>query len=181
VSLPTRRSSDLVREFFGLKAYNEFEEINSDPAIADALRQLYDHPDYIELYPGIVAEDAKEPMVPGVGIGPTYTISRAILSDAVTLVRGDRFYTVDYTAANLTNWGFTEAASDTNINHGCVGYRLFIKAFPNHFKYNSVYVHHPLAIPSENKKIMESLNRADLFDYERPTFIPPRIPILGYN
>src|SRR5277367_333613 len=30
----------------------------------------------------------------GVGICPTYTISRAILSDAVTLVRGDRFYTV---------------------------------------------------------------------------------------
>src|SRR5690606_21563888 len=82
------------REFFGLKAYNEFEEINSDPAIADALRQLYDHPDYVEMYPGIVAEEAKEPMVPGVGIAPTYTISRAILSDAVTLVRGDRFYTV---------------------------------------------------------------------------------------
>lgn len=33
-------------------------------------------------------------MVPGVGIAPTFTISRAILSDAVVLVRGDRFYTV---------------------------------------------------------------------------------------
>jgi hypothetical protein len=33
-------------------------------------------------------------MVPGVGITPTYTISRAVLSDAVALVRGDRFYTV---------------------------------------------------------------------------------------
>ena len=30
----------------------------------------------------------------GAGITPTFTISRAILSDAVTLVRGDRFYTV---------------------------------------------------------------------------------------
>ena len=46
------------------------------------------------MYPGIVAEEAKKPMVPGVGIAPTYTISRAILSDAVALVRGDRFYTV---------------------------------------------------------------------------------------
>ena len=33
-------------------------------------------------------------MIPGVGIAPTYTISRAVLSDAVALVRGDRFYTV---------------------------------------------------------------------------------------
>ena len=46
------------------------------------------------MYPGIVAEEAKSPMAPGVGICPTYTISRAILSDAVTLVRSDRFYTV---------------------------------------------------------------------------------------
>jgi hypothetical protein len=33
-------------------------------------------------------------MVPGVGIAPTFTISRAVLSDAVALVRGDRHYTV---------------------------------------------------------------------------------------
>jgi hypothetical protein len=37
-------------------------------------------------------EEAKEPMIPGVGIAPTYTISRAVLSDAVALVRGDRHY-----------------------------------------------------------------------------------------
>ena len=42
----------------------------------------------------MVVEAAKTPMVPGVGIAPNYTISRAILSDAVALVRGDRFYTV---------------------------------------------------------------------------------------
>lgn len=65
-----------------------------DPKVADQLRHLYEHPDYVEMYPGIVAEEAKVPMVPGVGICPTYTISRAILSDAVTLVRSDRFYTV---------------------------------------------------------------------------------------
>lgn len=82
------------RKFFGLKEYQTFEEINSDPEIAGALRNLYEHPDHIELYPGIVAEEPKIPMVPGAGICPTYTISRAILSDAVVLVRGDRFYTV---------------------------------------------------------------------------------------
>lgn len=97
------------RKFFGLKPYDKFEEINSDPYIADQLRHLYEHPDYVELYPGIIAEEAKEPMVPGVGIAPTYTISRAVLSDAVALVRGDRFYTVSrrllsVCVSTLTAW-----------------------------------------------------------------------------
>lgn len=82
------------RKFFGLKVHDTFESINSDPVVADQLKHLYEHPDYVEMYPGLVSEDAKVPMVPGVGIAPTFTISRAILSDAVTLVRGDRFYTV---------------------------------------------------------------------------------------
>lgn len=56
------------RKHFGLKPYEKFEDINSDPEIADSLRNLYEHPDFVELYPGLVAEEAKEPMVPGVGI-----------------------------------------------------------------------------------------------------------------
>ena len=56
------------RKHFGLKPYETFEDINSDPGISEALRHLYEHPDFVELYPGIVAEEAKEPMVPGVGI-----------------------------------------------------------------------------------------------------------------
>lgn len=84
------------RKFFGLKEYETFEEVNSDPEVAEQLRNLYEHPAHIELYPGLVAEEAKVPMVPGAGICPTYTLSRAILSDAVALVRGDRFYTVSF-------------------------------------------------------------------------------------
>lgn len=90
------------RKFFKLKPHDSFESINSDPKVAEQLRHLYEHPDFVELYPGIVCEEAKTPMVPGVGIAPTFTISRAILSDAVCLVRGDRFYTIDYHAKNLT-------------------------------------------------------------------------------
>jgi cytochrome P450 len=168
------------REFFGLAKHKTFEDINPDPVVANTLRQLYDHPDYVELYPGIVAEGDKKPMVPGVGIGPTYTVSRAILSDAVTLVRSDRFYTVDYTAAALTNWGIEEASSNSNVLHGCVAYKLFLKAFPNHFKYNSIYVCHPLTIPSENQKIYTALGIADQFNFERPTPSKPRIPITSY-
>jgi hypothetical protein len=45
---------------------------------------------------GLQAEETKVPM-PGAGLCPGYTISRAILADAVCLTRGDRFLTVDFT------------------------------------------------------------------------------------
>ncbi|AEO59650.1 hypothetical protein MYCTH_2094824 [Thermothelomyces thermophilus ATCC 42464] len=159
------------RRHFGLKPYETFEDINSDPGVAEALRRLYDHPDFVELYPGLVAEEHKQPMVPGVGIAPTYTISRVVLSDAVCLVRGDRHYTVDYNARNLTNWGYNDVQYDLSINHGCVFYKLFIRAFPHHFKYNSVYAHYPMVVPAETQKILKDLKRDHLFDFSRPTRI----------
>lgn len=165
------------RRHFGLKPYETFEELNSDPEVASCLRHLYEHPDFVELYPGIVAEEAKEPMVPGVGIAPTYTISRVVLSDAVCLVRGDRYYTTDYSPRALTNWGYNEVQYDLNVNHGCCFYKLFLRAFPNHFKNNSVYAHYPMVIPDENRRILESLKRAELFTWERPTYAPRYVTI----
>ena len=82
------------REFFGLKKWETFEDINPDPEIADILHDLYDHPDMVELYPGLFLEDAKPRLDPGCGGCPPYTVGRAVFSDAVTLVRSDRFYTL---------------------------------------------------------------------------------------
>lgn len=93
------------RSHFGLKKHETFEDINPDPVVANKLMQLYDTPDSVELYSGLIAEKSKPPMSPGSGLCVNFTTSRAILSDAVALVRGDRFYTVDYTPKNLTNWG----------------------------------------------------------------------------
>lgn len=81
------------RTFFGLTKHETFESINKDVDVADQLRHLYEHPDFVELYPGLVVEDAKERQA-GSGLCASYTVSRAILSDAVALVRGDRFYMV---------------------------------------------------------------------------------------
>ncbi|KKY29272.1 putative fatty acid oxygenase [Phaeomoniella chlamydospora] len=161
------------RKFFGLAPHESFESINKDPKVADTLKHLYEHPDFVELYPGIVCEDAKMPMVPG--ICPTYTVSRAILSDAVTLVRSDRHYTIDYHPKALTNWGYKEVQYDLNVEQGCVFYKLFLRAFPNHFKPNSIYAHFPMTIPSENEKIMRDLGRWAHYNYERPALIEPRI------
>lgn len=82
------------RTFFGLTKHETFESINQNKDVAEQLKHLYDHPDFVELYPGLVAEEAKEPMTPGSGLCLSYTVSRAVLSDAVALVRGDRFYMV---------------------------------------------------------------------------------------
>lgn len=165
------------RRHFGLKPYETFEELNSDPEVASCLSHLYEHPDFVELYPGLVAEEAKDPMVPGVGIAPTYTISRVVLSDAVCLVRGDRHYTTDYSPRSLTSWGFNEVQYDLNVNHGCVFYKLFIRAFPDHFKQNSVYAHYPMVIPAENSRILKSLKRDHLFTWERPTYSAARVEV----
>lgn len=169
------------RKHFGLKNYETFEEINSDPDVANTLRHLYDHPDNVELYPGIVSEEAKEPMVPGVGICPTYTISRAVLSDAVALVRGDRHYTIDYNPRNLTNWGYNECRYDLNVNQGCVFYKLATRAFPNYYRPDSIYAHYPMTIPSENKVIMKNLGREQDYSYEAPSFMPSRANLSSHQ
>lgn len=67
-------------------------------------------------------------MVPGSGLCAGFTTTRAILSDALALVRGDRFYTVDYTPHNLTSFGFREASNDSSIAGGGVMYKLLNRA-----------------------------------------------------
>lgn len=82
------------RKFFKLEPHRTFNDITKDSDVARTLETLYSKPDYVELYPGLVAEDAKQVLEPGSGLCPGYTVSRTVLADAVALVRGDRFYTV---------------------------------------------------------------------------------------
>ncbi len=171
------------RSFFNLEKHKSFDSINSDPKIAKALKHFYDHPDLVELYPGLVVEEAKYTtgFEAGSGLDTNYTISRAVLSDAVALIRGDRFYTVDYTPNNLTNWGFHEVSSDLNVDHGHVLYKLFLRAFPKHFKPNSIYAHYPLVIPQENNVILSRLEEVDKYDFDRPALIQQPTLIKSYT
>ncbi|KAI0138209.1 linoleate diol synthase precursor [Hypoxylon sp. NC0597] len=155
------------RQHFGLKKHSTFEEINPDPVVSGKLMALYDSPDAVELYPGLVVEKPKPPMS-GSGLCVNVTTSRAILSDAVALVRGDRFYTTEYTPSNLTNWGFNEANFDLKVNQGHVMHKLIFRAFPFHFANNSIHAHFPFVIPEENKVIHDALGTSELYSWEKP-------------
>ncbi|KAI1403187.1 linoleate diol synthase precursor [Hypoxylon fuscum] len=156
------------RQHFGLKKHDTFEDINPDPTVASNLMTLYDSPDSVELYPGLVAEKTKPPMS-GSGLCVNMTTSRAILSDAVALVRGDRFYTTDYTPSNLTNWGHTEVNFDLKVDQGQVMHKLIFRAFPFHFANNSIHAHFPFVVPEENKAIHDALGTAELYSWDKPT------------
>ncbi|KAF1969427.1 prostaglandin G/H synthase 2/cyclooxygenase 2, pgh2/cox2 [Bimuria novae-zelandiae CBS 107.79] len=162
------------RGFFGLKKHETMEDINPDPKIADILRSLYDHPDMVELYPGLFLEEDKPAMNPGCGGCPPYTVGRAVFSDAVTLVRSDRFYTLDYTAAMLTNWGITEVAQDYNTLGGSMMYKLIQRAFPGWFPYNSLHVMQPFFTKDKNEEIAKAIGTIKLYTKNDPK--PPHTP-----
>ncbi|KAL5116001.1 hypothetical protein ACEQ8H_006119 [Pleosporales sp. CAS-2024a] len=169
------------RKYFDLEPHRTFEDITSDKYVQEQLKHLYDTPDRVEIYPGIVVEEAKKPMTPGSGLCPGYTVSRAVLSDAVALVRGDRFYTKDYNPSTLTNWGYHLVESDLEIDHGCVFYKLFLRAFPHHFKQNSVFAHYPLTIPPAMKEALKDLRKDKLYDFSEPVFTKPPQTITDYK
>lgn len=87
-------SLNKFRKFFGLPEHKTFEDINQNPDIARKLRNLYRHPDQVELYPGLVCEGDGRCLDPGTeGPNGGTALWSAVFSDAVTLVRSDRFHT----------------------------------------------------------------------------------------
>ena len=169
------------RKFFKLEPHKQFSDITKDESVARSLETLYTHPDYVELYPGLVAEDAKLPLEPGSGLCPGFTISRTILADAVSLTRGDRFYTVDYTPANLTNWGFNQVKSDPDVAQGCCIYNLLMRALPCWYRGNSVYAMYPFTVPNENREILQKLKKDKDYSFSRPSYLPLPTIIKTWN
>lgn len=164
------------REFFGLKRYETFGEMTSDPYIAHVLEKMYTDPDMVELNPGLMVEEAKGVRSPGSGICPTYTIGRAILSDVVTSVRGDRFLTTDYSVSNMTAWGINEVQKDPNTLGGSMLYRLIHRALPGWFSPYSVAVMQPMYTKQANIEIAKKLGTIHHYSLEDPS--PPRTPVL---
>lgn len=160
-------------------------EWNKDPEIADVAEKLYGNIEYLELYVGLQAEQAK-PLVDGAGLcpgteldvceferslkGPAgYTISRAILSDAIALTRGDRYFTHDFTPFNYTSWGFADCQRNPNaFGFGSTLGRLFLRTLPNNFTENSVYAFFPLMTPPSMETNLSNLGVLGQYDFARP-------------
>ncbi|TFK85570.1 heme peroxidase [Polyporus arcularius HHB13444] len=160
------------RSFLGLKQFESFEEWNSDPEIAETARQLYGHIDNLELYPGLQAEEIMG-LGPASGLCCGYTMTRAILSDAIALVRGDRFYTTDYTPANLTAWGFQDCARDPNNGaFGAAIPRLLFRHLPRYYPANSVYGLFPFFTPEVTKSNLQKLGIVSSYEFGRPVTKP---------
>ncbi|KAL7621367.1 hypothetical protein AAE478_008688 [Parahypoxylon ruwenzoriense] len=167
------------REFFGLKKWDKFTDINSDPDIANILEKLYADPDMVELYPGLMIEDIKPVRNTGCGIQPTYSVGRAVLSDAVTLVRSDRFNTLDYNVSNLTSWGYNEVQQDDKTLGGSMAYKLIQRGVPGWFPFNSVAVMQPFYTKKANAAIAKELGTIDQFTLDDPQ--PPRKNIVLFK
>ncbi|TFK47330.1 heme peroxidase [Heliocybe sulcata] len=142
------------RKFMGLKPYADFKEWNPDPEIAEAAEALYHDIDNLELHVGMQAEETKLPMA-GAGLCPGYTISRAILGDAVCLTRGDRFMTVDFTPFNFTSWGYQDCQINPDDgSYGGMLTKLLFRHLPEYYPRDSAYAFFPFMVPEYMKKEM---------------------------
>lgn len=65
-----------------LTTLDTFEDFSEKKEIQQALEELYGTPDRVELYAGLMVERTKQ-----TGLRLPYTMGRAILSDAVNLLR----------------------------------------------------------------------------------------------
>lgn len=115
-------------------------------------------------------------------IPQAYTISRAILSDAIALTRGDRFFTIDYTPFNLTSWGFADAQRDPDgPGNGSMLGRLLLRTLPHEYTSNSTYTWFPLMTPGAMEKILTNLEWKHLYDLQRPTTVPELKVLTSYD
>ncbi|KAK4702162.1 linoleate 10R-lipoxygenase, partial [Phenoliferia sp. Uapishka_3] len=168
------------RSFLNLQPFETFAEWNNDPKIWKVAEQLYVHVDNLELFPGLSAEQAK-PSMAGSGLAPGYTVSRAILSDAVALVRGDRYFTTDYTPASLTKWGFEDVQPDmAGGSFGGVLGKILMRALPTCYSFNSVYALFSMSTPETTRKNLTKLGIVDKYDFKKPKTAKPWVPAFTY-
>ncbi|KAG0169187.1 hypothetical protein DFQ30_003883 [Apophysomyces sp. BC1015] len=120
------------RAHFNLMPLQKFSDFSDDKGVQEALKELYGEVKNVELFTGLRVEKS----VP-TGLHLPYTMKRAILSDAVNLLRNgklkkdktrkvidddcmaDRILTQSFTPAFLTNWGMEYSNGDPE-NHGRV-------------------------------------------------------------
>jgi linoleate 10R-lipoxygenase len=109
-------------------------------------------------------------------------MSRAILGDAIALMRGDRCFTEDFTPLSLTTWGFADSQWDPKgPRNGSMLGRLILRCLPGQFSENSVYAWFPLQTPDSMYVFLGKLGNADRYDFKRPPGPAPFVIEREYN
>ncbi|CAF1076057.1 unnamed protein product [Adineta steineri] len=120
--------------------------------LSEQLAKLYNTIDDVELYPGLLCE-RKKSNSDGSGICANYTTSSAILSDAIAIVRGDRFHSKDATYYNLTKFGMEDSQSIDTIDFGTlIGRKLILRHLNSVYSQNNIYAIFPFTLPDETWK-----------------------------
>ncbi|KAH0579140.1 hypothetical protein H2248_003293 [Termitomyces sp. 'cryptogamus'] len=165
------------RKFLGLKPYSTFSEWNPDPRIHTAAEALYNDIDNLELHVGLQAEECKKPG-PGAGLCPGYTISRAILSDAVALTRGDPYLTTEFNTKNCTQWGYDDVQYDKRDgSYGGLLTKLLFRTLPNNYPIGSAYAHFPFLVPTYIREMNPEIGNNPKYIWERPPVPPSSKPV----
>lgn len=161
---------DDFREFFAMKWHATFESVTKSEDIQNALRDLYEHPDKIELYPGVFCEsDERKGLDPG-SSDTDSALWYAIFSDAITLVRSDRFYTPDWNTKSLISWGMKEVTPDNDTCKSSFFHRGIQRGFPKQYHYDPIQFFHSFYTRQTNAKyaaapeIRMEVNKDGTFD-----------------
>jgi hypothetical protein len=87
------------RELFHKPRVTSFEQMSDDPDLVRTLREVYGHPDKVDLMVGMYAEKPPE------GFGFSDTAFRVFILMASRRLKSDRYFTEDYTPAVYTQAG----------------------------------------------------------------------------
>jgi hypothetical protein len=87
------------RELFQLPRVRSFDQMTDDPELMRTLREVYGHPDKVDLMVGMYAEKPPE------GFGFSDTAFRVFILMASRRLKSDRFFTNDYRPAVYTQPG----------------------------------------------------------------------------
>jgi hypothetical protein len=96
------------RELFHKPRVRSFEEMSDDPDLVRTLREIYGHPDKVDLMVGMYAEKPPE------GFGFSDTAFRVFILMASRRIKSDRYLTDDFTPAVYTQPGM-DWINDNNM------------------------------------------------------------------
>ena len=87
------------RQLFHKPRVKSFDEMTDDPELAQTLKEIYGHPDRVDLMVGMYAEKPPE------GFGFSDTAFRVFILMASRRIKSDRYFTDDFTPAVYTQAG----------------------------------------------------------------------------